>query len=437
MRFGLAFHDPRNLHGEPDIVGGDRLATILPAAQKLASDDRTHPVVVTLASCNSGNVGSVAGAGAGAGAGSSVAHALHESGIPMVVAGQFPLSFSGSALMVEALYKGLLWGEDPRVTLSELRRSLHSQLPDSHDWVSITAYASLPPGFEKRLVDVQIAQTMRAINVAMNYADQFTEKLSTRRRKAKESPPTTQPKFELTLAFEKIDTAKKQLETLVERTEEQHARLYGLLASTEKRRGEVYFFVHSNQQTFGLSNKNYLLESKKSLLMARKFYWDAFLLDRSNSWGVVQYLSLELVLQRTSIDGMTTKTAERGERNAVKSLWTLAHVLSLNDLSSPEAKHVEWGYGNLVELYLLGLLIPETLSELGDKRVNELRDRATQRAVDLVNHAGPDSFEVYSTRRQVLRYIEWYSQMASLDSLPNAAEEVLLKLPETDKREWG
>ena len=54
--------------------------------------------------------------------------------------------------MVEVLYKGLLWGENPRVTLSELRRRLHSQLPDSHDWVSITAYASLPPEFEKRPV---------------------------------------------------------------------------------------------------------------------------------------------------------------------------------------------------------------------------------------------------------------------------------------------
>ncbi|MCK7492772.1 MAG: hypothetical protein MZW92_15495 [Comamonadaceae bacterium] len=63
-------------------------------------------MVVSLASCNSGNVGSVAGAGA------SIAHALHEAGIPMVVAGQFPAlvrrlgAAGGSAVRGTAVGRG-------------------------------------------------------------------------------------------------------------------------------------------------------------------------------------------------------------------------------------------------------------------------------------------------------------------------------------------
>jgi hypothetical protein len=422
VRFGLAFHNPNDPQGEPDIVSGERLATIIGAAQRLTNKVHFRPVVVTLASCNSGNVGSVAGAG------SSVAHALHESGVPMVIAGQFPLSFPGSVLMVEVLYRGLLWGEDPRVTLSDLRRRLHSQLPDTHDWVSITAYASLSPEFEKGLTEVQIAQTMRGINVAMNYADRTTAKMSSQR---KNGGVPLKPE-EVMGALDKIDAATRQLETLVERTGEQRDLLYGLLASTEKRRGEVYFFIGDNPIQ-GLVQKDYLTESRKSLLQARRCYWEAFLLDRSNSWAPVQYLSLDIVLRHVTIRDMEITAAEGDERNAPKSLWTLAHVLSLTDLGSAQKRHVEWAYGNLVELYLLGMLIPEPLKEFG---LEELKNRAGQRARDLVNHAGPDSFEVYSTRRQILRYVEWYSEMAPLGQLVNAAKAVLDLLPETDKREW-
>jgi hypothetical protein len=78
--------------------------------------------------------------------GGSLAHALHEAGVPLVIGGQFPISFAGSVAMVEVLYEGLLWGKDPRISISDLRRRLHSQFPHAHDWASIVAYASFPPG---------------------------------------------------------------------------------------------------------------------------------------------------------------------------------------------------------------------------------------------------------------------------------------------------
>ena len=101
------------------------------------------------------------------GRGASIAHALHQAGIPLVIASQFPLSFGGSVRMVQTLYDGLLWGEDPRAVLVDLRRQLHTEFPDTADWASLTAYACLPPDFEAALADSQVQRAMTAINAAL------------------------------------------------------------------------------------------------------------------------------------------------------------------------------------------------------------------------------------------------------------------------------
>src|ERR1044072_9754380 len=145
----MAFHNARDPE-KTDYISGPRLATALRATHRLDSQGLSMPAVVTLASCDSGKQGSVAGAGA------SIAHALHESGIPMVVAGQFPLSFDGSVRLVECLYERLLWGDDPRPILYDLRRRLYAQFQWNHDWASVTAYVSLPSDFDKQLAHVQI-----------------------------------------------------------------------------------------------------------------------------------------------------------------------------------------------------------------------------------------------------------------------------------------
>ncbi len=102
-RFGLALHDARNPAGIPS-VDGVRLAALLRTPDRQGGI--SGPSVVTIASCESANQGAVLGAGA------SVAHAVHEAGVPLVVGSQFPLSFAASVLMVECLYE-LLWGKDP------------------------------------------------------------------------------------------------------------------------------------------------------------------------------------------------------------------------------------------------------------------------------------------------------------------------------------
>ncbi|MDQ3292341.1 MAG: CHAT domain-containing protein, partial [Bacteroidota bacterium] len=286
-RFYLALHNAYDPY-KTEYINGARLATALRPSQRPDSGGLAKPVVVTLASCDSGNVGSVAGAGA------SIAHALHESGIPMVVAGQFPLTFAGSVCLVDCLYEGLLWGTDPRRLLYDLRRRLYAQFQDKHDWASLTAYVSLPPDFEQQLSEVQIDQALRSINAAMNHADEATRRvfarITARRTASDPDSAASQGNDEeiknlLTNAWEKIKEAKKKLERLLTRIPNKKLQIYGLLASTEKRQAEILFSTTRNSLVDEKMQQQNKKESLDLLQKAREYYWNTFLLDRSQSWA--------------------------------------------------------------------------------------------------------------------------------------------------------
>ena len=113
-KFGIRLRDSA---GSEDVIPGDQFATAISTMR----DGGVHrPTVVTVASCDSGNLGSVLLRGA------SFAHDLHQSGIPLVVASQFPLSKPGSVVMTRTLYRELLMAENPIITLHRVRAELHS-----------------------------------------------------------------------------------------------------------------------------------------------------------------------------------------------------------------------------------------------------------------------------------------------------------------------
>ena len=438
VRYGLALHDDRNPNGAADIVTGERLSTILRAVERPGTEGLSRPVVVTLASCNSGNGGTVVGMGA------SIAHALHEAGIPLVVAGQFPISFEGSVLMVDVLYDGLLRGDDPRVTINDLRRRLHSQYPASHDWASLIAYASLPPQFERWLSEIQVTQATRAINVAMEVADRVFEGwLAPTSKRRKDLTPKEQAeqleRFER--IRDKIDIAIGKLAAVLDRSDDPHARaqVLGRLASTEKRRAEVYL-VHGElyEDEADVSKAEYVNEFYKSLLKARRYYWMAFEADRADPWGVVQYLSLTLVaikLKRSRlhsqglIDVNASPIAD-DEYNRIDTLWSLAKVLSLIDLRSHNETRAKWALTNLIELYVVGTLIDAVTENNKPEKVADLKAGALRYAEDFVRIAGERSFSLYSTRRQMLRYIKWFGRVADIQPAVDVASEVIKKFPE-------
>lgn len=155
QEYGLALHDPRD-SSKPDFVDGARLAEAL-CGYDTRSQNWWNPKVVTLAACDSGNQGALIVPGG------SLAHAIHQSGVPLVVASQFPLTFSGSVLLTEVLYSGLLWGEDPFVLLHEVRRRLYIDRRDSLDWASLVAYSNWPASLEANHLTFQFNQAVRAL----------------------------------------------------------------------------------------------------------------------------------------------------------------------------------------------------------------------------------------------------------------------------------
>jgi hypothetical protein len=160
-KLGIAL---RGMAGGEDVVDGQAIATAL-------LGDPPHdrpPSVVTIAACQSGDVGDVLLPGG------SVAHAIHEAGVPMVVASQFPLTFRGSIVLTRELYRHMLWGEDPRTALLSTRRALLTQAGlggSALDWASLVAYLALPENIEHQSANTRLAQARRAIDSAIAWVD--------------------------------------------------------------------------------------------------------------------------------------------------------------------------------------------------------------------------------------------------------------------------
>jgi hypothetical protein len=457
-RFGLMLHRAGDPGGEADIVSGERLAAALrtpcrnssgaasasPSASPSASSSASSatgalvgPAVVTLASCNSGNVGSVAGVGA------SIAHALHEAGIPMVIASQFPLSFGGSVRMVEALYDGLLWGEDPRSLMVALRRQLFAQFPDSHDWASLTVYSSLPADFSNQLAAVQIQRAMTSINVALDLADEVVAGMPPVAASLAAAPAAPSvaavpaqastsarvlPTLDATLL--RVRNAKQRLQDLVAQYAGQRARILGLLASTEKREAALSHAraLRTDPAADAAARARHEADMWAALARARKLYFSCYEQERTPYW-TTQYLSLTVLLRGC---GRLPAAADTPGRDSA-ALWTLAEVQSLHDLSSDQAEVRtwaqvrNWAQGNLVELYLLAPAIPGLAPrQPGWTALAEAQTRL------LAAGAAEGGFEQFATRRQVARYTDWYGTLAA-DALPAAlldiAQAVLALLP--------
>ena len=154
---GLSLHDR--------VVSGKDLATALTS---MTDAGVNRPAVVSLATCNSAEVRNVRTPDA------SVAHDLHDQGVPLVVASQFPLSVEGSLPFVERFYEGQLRGEHPLLSLYHVRLLLRSRMgQDTHDWASIVVYEAFPSDLREQLEDLRYWQARRAQDGALMRAEAF------------------------------------------------------------------------------------------------------------------------------------------------------------------------------------------------------------------------------------------------------------------------
>jgi hypothetical protein len=394
--YGLAFHK-QNRPDDIDVVSGARLATALrPLSEnEAAKENCTSPVLVTVASCDSGHVGDITYNN-----GASFAHDLHQAGVPLVVASQFPLSFEGSVHMAKVLYEKILWGGDPRAALHQLRRKLHALHGyDRHDWASLVAYACLPDNIDRQLEEVRYKQARAAIDIAMKEIDQSIEAMDQMPMNSAESQSNQTDSVPIMLrpCFDRVDAAAERLPREGIFTTEG----LGLLGSTEKRKAQAWYraALCAKDQP---KQKDFRDNGLKALRGAYRYYELAYQHKISQSegspghgyqlhWVLCQYVSLRAVL---------------GE-DFVRDHWYAAHLAAEVDLNASNASIRSWAHGTLTELYLCLHGHEESDVPILHKMAEE---QALHHAKSILKISGPDSFEVYSTRRQIQRYSDWWCE---------------------------
>jgi hypothetical protein len=408
--YGLVLRDE---DGAPDVVIGERFASALTS---IGRDAIRRPAVVTVASCDSANIGTVTIPGA------SFAHALHQAGIALVVASQFPLSMEGSLPLAGTLFQGLLWGEHPLVLLQRLRSELHARYTSTwHDWASLVVYEALPQALGGQLDALRYFQTKRAIEAALERIDDVIH--------AKHDAVSAGSPREL------LETLDQAVERAVERLplNGQYAvECLGLRASARKRLAYAAFALTAEspvkaadlrgRDTYDLLEQAYVDydEAVRRLLVS-----DATTVYRVSTlhWVLVQAICLAAVLGRDDVE-------ERWMAAKLSADLYTAHT-------DPEQR--AWAHASLAELWLL---------KLSQRESSETqRQRFAACALEHVNRlvaAYPSraEFPVTSTLRQFRRYIEWWgsshfeqglaerasSPRPSWDALIDTAQDLIRRL---------
>ncbi len=387
-RFALLL---RGAGAEPDRVGAERLAAALAGQLAVRGHEGAGfacPAVVTLATCDSGNQGDVLLPG------SSLAHALHAAGVPLVVGSLFPLSKAGSVTLTEALYRGLFAGDDPRVALLQARLALRTADVDTHDWASAIAYASFPATLDEQALSARYEAARQGVSTV-------NDQIETLVRAHEEG------------RLADAAACERDLERLADDLEFSAWRLptrdgyeiegHGLLGSQSKRKAQALFAMAKAAKAADAPERHerFLRDSFKALTLARASYGRAVdsLADPharrkkgAPAWVLTQALSLDVAL------GLPLDAPR----------WRRARAAAEVELVGQPAD-VAWAHGSLLELYLLRAFVPDAGAGelLAWTDAAELAERS---AAEVAAAVRLDPFIVESTLRQLARYLAWWGE---------------------------
>ncbi len=367
--YGLVLRGPKN---SSDVVSGDRFRTAITSVCH-------RPAVVTLASCDSANVGTVVTPGA------SFAHQLHEAGIPLVVAVQFPLSIDGSVPLTKRLYNGFLWGEHPLQVLQEARAELHARYTASwHDWAGLVVYEALPRTLGEQLETLRYSQAKRAMNSALERIDNAVK------TKTRDGDLFKQLGQAVDYALERLPMNGRYAVEGV-----------GLHASSRKRIAQAAFTLAENVAP--LADQYDLLDEAR---LAYNRAARGLLVNDSRTlqhfatlhWVLTQVVSLSMVV------GIKFEAGE----------WEAAKLSADLYCDHPDSEQRAWAHGSLAELWLIRL----GEKDLDPAEKKEISERAVRHAQELGRlYPWRDEFPVKSTRRQFERYVQWWGTQRFEDDL--------------------
>ena len=354
---------------------GDAVAASQKAIADALKPINEHPLVVTLAACDSGTaerpeLGN-----------SSLVETLHRNGIPVVVASQFPLTTRGSITLTKEFYRPLLSGADVRIALHAGRVALREEARQvderRHDWLSLVGYVRLPAeGYSQYLRAFGLRVQLHILEAARKDAEPLF---------AESSPPReTFDKVESRLC-ERILQLQGQKEALSGDQEGAlQAECVGLLASASKSLAEVRFV---QAWRFPEEKARFESLSRTALEDSLKWYSQTYRRDMSKHWHGIQKLALEAALTGRISDPMELTIVGRVAQIAVD-----------------ENQDEFWACGTLAEAILLGALVSRGF-DLARAQI-ELGRLCERSAKDVKDNG----FAVKSTRRQLARYVTWWTK---------------------------
>ncbi|HBZ29112.1 MAG TPA: CHAT domain-containing protein [Nitrosomonas nitrosa] len=379
-----------------DIIDGERLAIAL-TARDSSGNTKFCPTLVTLATCDSGNIESVLTPGG------SIAHELHAAGIPWVIASQFPLWMRASAIAAEVLYRRLLSGDDPRWVIYELRQRLRTDAPSTHDWASIVAYATVPSDFENQVAIFRDKQIRRRLEVKYDRIDELVG------ANADIALPLESAFTVNSIEREKEITAlcksiRSELKTWCKEPEAAYspkikAERLGMSAASEKRIGIAFSLLAHNQATDSEQTQKWMRASQQAYEASREFYREALEVEPHNHWVMTQYLSI------SAIPALADKPTFEALPKNYGQWWTAARQITEWKLNKATAANRAWALGTLAELTLLGIAYDVQNFDPIQAKKDIVRYCNEIRAL-----LGPDEFPLFSTQRQFRRYIKYWER---------------------------
>jgi len=374
------------------VVDGERLAIVL-TARDSSGNAKNRPSVVTLATCDSGNIESVLIPGG------SIAHELHAAGIPWVVASQFPLWMRASSIAVEVLYGGLLSGADPRWVLYDLRQRLRTDSPDTHDWASIVCYATVPWNFERQVEAFRDKQIRSKLEVKFDRIDELVGANANGKRAAEARNPADRD-AELEALCQSIRAELKAwcAEPVTEKSPAQKAERLRMSAASEKRIGIAYFLIAASETGNAEVVRAKQEKGKKAYESARDFYREALEAEPFNPWAITQYLSmLATPILADSIEDFKSLAKEYGQ------WWSAGRQIACWKLHKIAGEDRAYVLAALAELALLGVAYggPHFKPSQAEQEIR-------RHCEEMLGLLGPDAFPVLSTQRQFRRYLEYW-----------------------------
>jgi hypothetical protein len=339
----------------------DELAAVFAAS-------RRRPATMTLATCHSAEVKPIHSGG-------SFAHALHEVGVPVVVASQLALTKVGSETLITEFLAEVLDGGDPRLALRRTRAALRAtKTATFYDHLAIVGYVHLDQDFDEQLKERSFQVAFDRLRAASEHAAQLAATVGTGSGTLSTSD-----------VCRRFSDVRDRLERLVQSglTKKQREELHGLQASSFKREARAAWGFST--LVSGVEADDWRRRSREVLAEAHAAYRRAADVSLDHHWAWVQWLALELVIN--------------GPSDLHHADWIVAERAARLDLTDNPI----WALGSLAELRLLATQFTPAGSTdwigLAQQTLDDMVDHCRQRH---------DTRAVPPTLQQLERYRTWW-----------------------------